>query len=208
MILSTLETAIAKPISTCALSLALSRSNLVRPVITSSLNSTKEEMNSLIFINFGLPLVKARELTPYELCKDENLYNLFSTTCEITPFFNSTTTLTPCLSDSSLKSLMPSIFLSLTNSAIFSSNNDLFTWYGISEKTIDSRSFLNSSISYFACTTIEPRPDFCDSLIPFVPKIIPPVGKSGPLMKELISSKLISGFFMNTTQASITSPKL
>ena len=42
--------------------------------------STKEEMNSLIFINFGLPLVKARELTPYELCRDVNLYNLFSTT--------------------------------------------------------------------------------------------------------------------------------
>ena len=45
----------------------------------------------------------------------------------MTPFFNSTTTRTPWRSDSSLKSLMPSIFLSRTNSAIFSNKTDLLT---------------------------------------------------------------------------------
>ena len=47
---------------------------------------------------------------------------------ESTSFFNSITTLTPFLSDSSLKSEIPSTIPFFTISAILSNNFDLLTW--------------------------------------------------------------------------------
>ena len=50
------------------------------------------------------------------------------------PFdLKSMATLIPSLFDSSLISLIPSIFLSLTSCAILSFKADLLTWYGIDE---------------------------------------------------------------------------
>ena len=62
--LSTLAIAIPSPISKCALSLALLRSNFVLFVIISILNLTKLERNSFIPISFGRPPVSAKALTP------------------------------------------------------------------------------------------------------------------------------------------------
>ena len=65
----------------------------------------------------------------------------------------------PSRSDSSRRSLMPSIVFSRTRSAIFSISLALFTWYGISVTTIDVLSpFFEVSSSVLARRTIEPRP--------------------------------------------------
>ena len=53
---------------------------------------------------------------------------------------------------------MPSIRLSLTRSAIFSSRLALLTWYGSSVTTIAVRSPLTSSNATWARMTTRPRP--------------------------------------------------
>ena len=53
---------------------------------------------------------------------------------------------------------MPSIFLSLTRSAIFSSSAALFTWYGSSVTMIAIRSPWTSSNATWARMTTRPRP--------------------------------------------------
>ena len=53
---------------------------------------------------------------------------------------------------------MPSIFLSLTRSAIFSSSEALFTWYGSSVTMIAIRSPRTSSNATWARITTRPRP--------------------------------------------------
>lgn len=55
-------------------------------------------------------------------CKEVFLNKLFWTKAGTASLFNSTTTRIPSLSDSSLKSDIPSNFLSFTKSAIFSNN--------------------------------------------------------------------------------------
>ena len=70
--------------------------------------------------------------------------------CGISGDLISITILTPSLLDSSLISEIPSILFSLESSAIFSTNLDLSTWYGISETMILLRSFLSASMSAFA----------------------------------------------------------
>ena len=57
----------------------------------------------------------AKVLKPKELSIFVSLYNCLLTVSGSTPFLSSITTLIPSLLDSSLKSLIPSIFLSLTN---------------------------------------------------------------------------------------------
>ena len=63
-------------------------------------------------------------------------YRLFRTTSAISSRFNSMTMRMPSRSDSSRRSEMPSIRLSLTSSAIFSIRRALFVMYGISVTTI------------------------------------------------------------------------
>ena len=89
---------------------------------------------------------------------------------------------------------MPSIFLSLTRSAIFSSSAALFTWYGSSVTMIAVRSLRVSSNATCARITTRPRPwaymSRMASMVSCSPvsglrrvsqrKIEPPVGKSGP----------------------------
>ena len=72
-------------------------------------------MNSFKFKIFGLFSTIANVLNPKELSMFVNLYNCLLTVSGSTPFRSSITTRIPSLLDSSLKSLMPSIFLSLTN---------------------------------------------------------------------------------------------
>ena len=83
------------------------------------------------------------------------LYNWFSTISGFAAVFNFITILIPSLSDSSLKSEIPVIFLSLTNSAIFINRFDLFTWYGISVTMIVLRLPV-SSMWLFALNFIFP----------------------------------------------------
>ena len=85
------------------------------------------EINSFKFKIFGFPFTIAKVLNPNELSILVSLYSCLLTVSGSTPFLNSITTLIPSLLDSSLKSLIPSIFLSLTSCAIFSISRDLFT---------------------------------------------------------------------------------
>ena len=135
------------------------------------------------------------------------LNNRFKTTFGFASFFNSITILIPSLSDSSLKSEIPTIFLSLTKSAMLSISLALLTWYGISVTIILCLPF-SSSISVLDLTTIFPFPVSYAALIPDLPIIIPPVGKSGPFIHVIISNPVASGLSINIIVPSITSPKL
>ena len=122
-------------------------------------------------------------------------------------------TLIPSRLDWSLKSVIPSTFLSLTSSAIFSINLALFTMYGSSVTTMRFFPFAIGSILETARTRIFPRPVLYASSIPLVPRIDAPVGKSGPLMISMISSMVVSSLSaiwssMIFTTAPITSLKL
>ena len=111
----------------------------------------------------------------------------------------------PSLSDSSLKSEIPIIFLSLTRSAISSISSALLTMNGIS-LTMICDLFFSCSIVVFALKRIFPRPVWYASLIPALPQINAPVGKSGPWIICIISSIVISGLstcFMTASHTSI-----
>jgi hypothetical protein len=82
-----------------------------------------------------------------------------STTRGIASRFSSITMRIPSRLVSFRRSLIPSIFLSRTSSAMFSISRALFTWYGISVTTIwDLFDDSFSSITARARTTIRPRP--------------------------------------------------
>ena len=105
---------------------------------------------------------------------------------------NSIQILIPVRSDSSRSSVIPSIFLSRTNSAIFSISFALFTMYGSSVTTIRFLPFGIASMSVTARTRILPRPVRYASSMALVPKIVAPVGKSGPFTICKISSMVVS----------------
>ncbi len=116
---------------------------------------------------------------------------------------------------------MPSIRLSLTRSAIFSSSDALFTWYGSSVTMIEVRSPRTSSNATWARITTRPRPCayICRmaSTVSHSPvrmlrcfsnrKIVPPVGKSGPSTYLHRSSEVSSGSSMSAIVASTISPR-
>ena len=119
----------------------------------------------------------------------------------------------PSLSDSSLRSVMPSILFSFTSSAIFSINLALLTIYGSSVTIILLLPFAIVSIFVTLRTFILPRPVRYASSVPRVPRIIPPVGKSGPLIIGKSSSISVSLSSLTRlsiilTTAAITSFKL
>ena len=105
-------------------------------------------------------------------------------------------------------SLIPSIFLSLTNSAIFSFKLDLFTWYGIEVITNLSLPFLRFSTFISPLILKEPLPVLYPSRIISLPIITPPVGKSGPGICFINSLTLISLFLIRAKVPSIISPRL
>ena len=113
----------------------------------------------------------------------------------------------------SFRSVIPSIFLSRTSSAIFSIRRALFTRYGSSVTIIRDLPFGSVSIFVTARTRILPRPVRYASSIPLVPRIVAPVGKSGPLTISRSSSIVVSlsssiMLSMILTTALITSLKL
>ena len=125
--LSIFSTLTDKPINIWALSSAFFKSYLVFLTTTSSLNFKKFSKKSLRLQVFGLLSTIARLLNPNELSIEVNLYNCRLTVSGSTFLLRSIATLNPSLLDSSLISLIPSIFFSLTNSAIFSFRLDLLT---------------------------------------------------------------------------------
>ena len=131
-------------------------------------------------------------ITPNVSCICVCLYNWFSTIFALQSFRSSITIRIPSRELSSRRAVIPSIFLSLTSSAIFWISFALFTMYGSSVTTIFCFPFAIGSISDTARTLILPRPVLYASLIPAVPRIDAPVGKSGPLMISMISSISVS----------------
>ena len=148
--------------------------------------------NSYKFRIFGWLSTSARLITPNVSCICVCLYNKFKTTLGFTSLRSSITIRMPSRSDSSRRSVIPSILLSLCSSAIFSISLALLTRYGSSVTTIRFFPLSIGSISVTARTRILPRPVRYASLIPAVPRITPPVGKSGPLIILINSSMSVS----------------
>ena len=121
------STEAASPIRICALSSAFFRSNFTLLITVFCLNFKNSEINSFRFKIFGLLSTIANVLNPNDVSIFVSLYSCLLIVSGSVPFLSSITTLIPSLLDSSLKSLTPSIFLSLTSCAIFSINSDLFT---------------------------------------------------------------------------------
>ena len=96
--------------------------------MVSCLNLTNSEINSFKLSILGLLSTIAKVLKPKELSILVSLYNCRFIVSGSIPLLSSSTTLIPSLLDSSLISLIPSIFLSLANWAIFSFKIDLLTW--------------------------------------------------------------------------------
>ena len=126
-ILSIFLRAIFKPSNMCALDSALARSNFVLFTTTSNLKDIKTSRISFKFITFGVPSTSANKIIPKVSCSWVCLYNWFKTTSGTASLFISITIRIPSLSDSSLSSAIPSIFLSLAKYAIFSIRFALLT---------------------------------------------------------------------------------
>ncbi|CCZ52615.1 unknown [Clostridium sp. CAG:75] len=131
-------------------------------------------------------------MTPNVSCNCVCLYNWFNTIFGLTSRRSSIHTRIPSRLVSSRRSVIPSTFLSLCNSEIFSIKRALLTKYGNSVTTILFLPLSIGSISVTARTRILPRPVRYASSIPRVPRICAPVGKSGPLMICIISSMVVS----------------
>ena len=127
IIASMLARATAKPSSTWPRSRALRNKYMVRRVTTSLRWRTKASIMSRKFSTLGWPSTKATMLIPTTDCNWVWEYKLLSTTSPISPRLSSMTTRRPSLSDSSRSSVIPSIFFSLTNSAIRSINRALLS---------------------------------------------------------------------------------
>ena len=139
----------------------------------------------------------ANMLKPKVVCINVNLYKLFNTTEALTSLRTSIVTRIPSRSDSSLTSVIPSIFFSRANSAIRSIKRALFTMYGNSCTTICCFPLACSSISTLARKVTVPLPVSYAFLIPDFPITIAPVGKSGPGIASIKSAVVTSGFFIN-----------
>jgi len=100
----------------------------------------------------------AKVLKPKELSIEVYLNSCLLIVSGSTPDLKSIATLIPSLFDSSLISLIPSIFLFLTKSAILSFNIDLFTWYGMDVITSLSLLFFKFSTAISPLILNEPLP--------------------------------------------------
>ena len=132
--------------------------------------------------------------------------SLLRTTSRFAAFLSSITIRTPSfLLDSSLISPMPSITLFFDSSAMFFTRSALLTVYGIS---LTMNLFFFSSKSIFDLRVNPPLPVRYADMIPLLPTIKPPVGKSGPFTIEHSSSMVISLLSTRATSASMISVKL
>ena len=125
--LSISSRAFLRPSRICALCSASDNSKVVLLIITSRLKSKKCPNTCLMFIILGTPFTRANIITPNVSCICVNLYRLLRIISAIASLLHSTTILFPSLSDSSLRSEIPSSFFSLTRSAIFSTRFALLT---------------------------------------------------------------------------------
>ncbi len=125
---STLDSATARPSRMWPRSRAFFSSNTVRRVTTSRRWPTNASIMSFRFSRRGWLSTSATMFMPKLSCSWVCLNRLLSTTSGSSPRFNSTTTRMPSLSDSSRMSEMPSIFFSVTSSAMRSSSDFLLTW--------------------------------------------------------------------------------
>ncbi len=125
---STLDSATARPSRMWPRSRAFFSSNAVRRVTTSRRWPTKASIISLRLSSRGWLSTSATMFMPKLSCSCVCLNRLLSTTSGSSPRFSSITTRMPSLSDSSRMSEMPSIFFSVTSSAMRSSSAFLFTW--------------------------------------------------------------------------------
>ncbi len=157
---SRLSIAILSPSRMWARSSALRSSNWVRRTTTSRRKSTKCRSMSLSGSSCGRPLTSARLITPKVVWSLVYLYSLLRITEPSASRLSSITTRMPSRSDSSRMSLMPSMRLSRTRSAISSISCALFTWYGSSRMMITSRSLRVGcgSMSARPRTRRRPRP--------------------------------------------------
>ena len=206
---SRLSSAMRRPSRMWSRSSALRRSKIVRRVTTSRRWSRNTASASRRFRSLGRPSTIASRFTPKDSCIGVSLNSWFRITWAEASFFSSTTIRMPDRSDSSRKSEMPSIFFSLTSSAIRSMSRALFTWYGIASTMIFDRPVRSSSsISALAFIWMMPRPVVYASRIGPVPQMNAPVGKSGPGMWRIRSSGPNVGSSMSATHPSTSSPRL
>ncbi len=154
---SKLSSAILRPSKMWALLLASVNSKIVLLTTTFCLCLTYSVKICLKFKVCGVPSTKATKFAGKVVWSLVCLNKLLRTDFGFASFLRSITTRSPSLSDSSLKSAIPTNFLSLTSSAILATISDLFTWYGISEITIWGLLPL-STISATPRTTILPLP--------------------------------------------------
>ena len=150
----------------------------------------------------------ASMITPNVDCRAVCLYRLLRTVKTRASRLISMTMRMPWRSDSSRRSAMPSSFRSDTSSAIFATSVALFTAYGSSSMMMRSRPLGACSNVWRARTTIRPCPVAYAALMPAVPMINPPVGKSGPLTNESRSSPVASGFSMRCFTPLVISRRL
>ena len=120
------------------------------------------------------------------------MYSKFKTTFAFASLRKSMQILIPSRLEWSFRSVIPSIFLSLTSSATFEIRRALFTRYGSSVTIILDFPFGRVSMFVTARTRIFPRPVLYASSIPLLPRIVAPVGKSGPFTISRISSIVVS----------------
>ena len=128
-------------------------------------------------------------------------------TLSISPILSSTTILVTSV-DSSRRSLTPSSIFSLTKSAILVTSVARLTLYGIWVIIICCLPLGKSSMCMLPLIRTIPLPVFMYDLIPDLPAILPPEGKSGPGRISIISSMDIDGSSIREQIASISSRKL
>ena len=139
-------------------------------------------------------------LIPKLVCIEVRLKSWFRTTwAGSPPRFSSITSRIPLRSDSSRRSEIPVIFFSRTRSAIFvikPPSPPFLTRNGSSETMIASLPPRIGSTWALARSRTLPRPLRYASSIPLEPMIVPPPGKSGPLMCFISPARSMSGLSM------------
>ena len=190
--------AILNPSRICSLSCAFFRSYSLRRLITSIRCSMNTRMACLSVNTLGSLLTKASTLILNVVCRGVRLYNSRRTDSASAALFSSMTMRIPCLSDSSRKSEIPSRRPSRVNSAIRSIKADLLVIYGSSvimmrlfPRDISSRFSLPLSVILPFPVAYAERISSCSCSC----RIIPPVGKSGPLISFIKSVIVMSSIF-------------
>ena len=160
----------------------------------------------------GTPSTSASMFAPKVCCSWECLYRLLSTTFGTASRLSTSTRRWPVRPEvSSRMSAMPWILPSRTASRMDTTRRSGLTWYGSSVITRHMRPLI-SSVFTTARMVMRPRPVRYACSMPLWPRIVAPVGKSGPLMMRIrlssSSSRLASGWSSAQCTPSATSRML